>query len=194
MEDNGIDPVLRGLASQTCQELDGQLIDEVRNFLFGPPGAGGFDLASLNMQRGRDHGLPSFSEACRALGVPAPRRFQDINPEPAVWMGLEQAYGEVDQVDCWIGGLCEPHMPGAMVGPMLRNVIGDQFRRLRDGDRFYYEHGLPRELVDLVEQQSLSVIIRRNTEIGDELQDNVFIARGTPQDPPATFTRPPRRR
>jgi hypothetical protein len=196
IEDHGIDPVLRGLAAQACQELDGQLIDEVRNFLFGPPGAGGFDLASLNMQRGRDHGLPSFSKACQALGMRAPRRFQDINPEPVVWMGLEQAYGDVAQVDCWVGGLCEPHLPGAMVGPMLRHVIGDQFRRLRDGDRFYYAHALPRELVDLVEQQPLSVIIRRNTGIGDELQENVFLARDAPQALPdrQTFTRPPRRR
>ena len=55
--DGGIDPILRGLAAQPAQEIDPQVIGAVRNFLFGPPGAGGLDLASLNIQRGRDHGL-----------------------------------------------------------------------------------------------------------------------------------------
>jgi hypothetical protein len=55
--DNGIDSILRGLATQAAQEIDNGVIDAVRNFLFGSPGSGGFDLASLNIQRGRDHGL-----------------------------------------------------------------------------------------------------------------------------------------
>ncbi|MGI8436524.1 MAG: peroxidase family protein, partial [Chthoniobacterales bacterium] len=54
----GIEPYLRGLAKQVDQEVDCYLVDGVRNFLFGPPGAGGFDLASLHIQRGRDSGLP----------------------------------------------------------------------------------------------------------------------------------------
>jgi hypothetical protein len=56
--DEGIDSVLRGLASQAAQEIDTKIIDDVRNFLFGPPGAGGFDLASLNIQRGPFHATP----------------------------------------------------------------------------------------------------------------------------------------
>ena len=62
-----------------------------------------------------------------------------------------------------------------MVGPMLQHVISDQFKRLRDGDRFYYRNHLPDDLVRLVERQTLSVIIRRNTDIGEELSDNVFL-------------------
>jgi len=62
-EQGGVDPLLRGLAAQWAQEVDPYIVDDVRNFLFGPPGAGGFDLASLNIQRGRDHGLPSYNDA-----------------------------------------------------------------------------------------------------------------------------------
>ena len=49
MEAVGVDSVLAGLASQTAQKIDTHVIDDVRNFLFGPPGAEGLDLASLNI-------------------------------------------------------------------------------------------------------------------------------------------------
>ncbi|MEM7263645.1 MAG: peroxidase family protein, partial [Planctomycetota bacterium] len=42
VNEGGLDPILRGLASQACQTIDPYVIDDVRNFLFGPPGAGGF--------------------------------------------------------------------------------------------------------------------------------------------------------
>ena len=66
---NGIDSLLLGGASQLAQEIDTQVVDDVRNFLFGPPGAGGFDLASLNIQRGRDHGLPDYNQARVDMGL-----------------------------------------------------------------------------------------------------------------------------
>lgn len=193
LEDEGIDSLLRGLAAQACQELDGQLVDDVRNFLFGPPGSGGFDLAALNMQRGRDHGLPSFTTACRELGQRPPREFRDIHPDPEVWKRLETVYGQVDRVDCWVGGLCERPVPEAMVGPMLHRVLSDQFLRLRDGDRFYYRSYLPQDLIALVEDQTLARIIRRNTRIGPELAENVFLLPGHLQ-PKGSLASQPRKR
>ena len=173
--DFGIDPVLRGLAAQTCQSIDAQLIDEVRNFLFGPPGAGGFDLASLNIQRGRDHGLPDYNQLRVDFGLPALAGFDEISEDPDVIARLASVYSSVDEIDGWVGMLAETHLEGAMVGETLSIILGDQFRRLRDGDRFYYRNYLPRPLIDMVERQSLAKIIRRNTEIGDELPDNVFL-------------------
>jgi hypothetical protein len=184
IEDHGIESVLRGLAGQTCQELDGELVDAVRNFLFGPPGSGGFDLAALNMQRGRDHGLPSFNASCHQLGIRPARSFRDINRDPEVSRPMASVYDNVNQVDCWIGGLCEPHVRGAMVGPLNRRILADQFIRLRDGDRFWYQNYLPPALVRLDEGQTLARIIRRNTEIGDELPNNVFLSEGTREVPP----------
>jgi peroxidase len=68
---NGIDPLLRGLAFNIAQRVDIHIVDDLRNFLFGAPGAGGFDLAALNIQRGRDHGLLSYNETRRRLGLMA---------------------------------------------------------------------------------------------------------------------------
>ena len=174
IEQHGIDTVLRGLAGQVCQELDEQLVDDVRNLLFGAPGSGGFDLASLNIQRGRDHGLPDYNTMRRAARLRPVRRVGEINPEIAE--KLESVFTSPDQVDLWVGCLCEPKIPGTMVGPLLERILSNQFRRLRDGDRFYYQNHLPREMQRMVEKQTLATIIRRNTAIGDELQDNVFLS------------------
>ena len=78
INEGGIDPVLRGLAHQPAQEIDTLLDDDVRNFLFGPPGAGGFDLAALNIQRGRDHGLPGYNEVRRNFDLEPAEDFADI--------------------------------------------------------------------------------------------------------------------
>ena len=173
--ENGIDSLLRGLASQRCQELDGMLVDDVRNFLFGPPGSGGFDLAALNIQRGRDHGLPSYNEVRTGLGMKPARSFRDITRDRAVQERLKAVYESVDDIDLWVGGLCEPHVPGAMVGPVFHRILSDQFARVRDGDRFYYETALIPEVAELVGEQTLATVIRRNTDIGDELADDVFL-------------------
>ncbi len=71
----GPDPLLKYLATDNAQEVDTQLVDGLRNFLFGPPGAGGLDLASLNIQRGRDHGLADYNTVRAAYGLPTVTSF-----------------------------------------------------------------------------------------------------------------------
>ena len=173
-----IDPYLRGLGSQMAQRVDPFVIDDVRNFLFGPPGAGGFDLASLNIQRGLDHGIPSYGAIRVAFGTGPLTSFSDISSDPVVIAKLDDAYGTLDSIDAWVGLLSEDHAPGALVGPTLKAIIADQFERLRDGDRFWHESYLPAGLTAAVQQSSLATIIRRNTDVGTELQDNVFEVTG----------------
>ncbi len=178
INEGGIEPLLRGLARQTAQEIDIFVVDDVRNFLFGPPGAGGFDLATLNIQRGRDHGLAGYNEVRKAFGLRPARRFSDITPDRRMQEKLASVYSDVEQIDAWVGGLAEPPVRGALVGETNFAVLRDQFLRLRDGDRFWYQRQLDKELQRLVEGQTLSKIIQRNTDIGRELQDNVFISKG----------------
>lgn len=175
--DFGIDPYLRGLAMQQAQELDNKIVDDVRNFLFGPPGAGGFDLASLNIQRGREHGLPGYNHARQYLGLGAVGSFEEISSNPEVQDDLAEIYADVDLIDLWVGGLAEDKVAGAAVGETFHTIIRRQFIALRDGDRFWYQAYLPRFLVHIVERQTLAGIIRRNTGIEGELQDNVFYVR-----------------
>jgi peroxidase len=174
----GIEPLLRGLAAQRAQEVDNMVVDDVRNFLFGPPGAGGFDLASLNIQRGRDHGLPSYTQARLDVGLFRPiTRFADIDTSPEVQAKLASVYSSVQDIDVWVGALAERHVSG-MVGELVLTVLKDQFERLRDGDRFWYENYLSADLRRrYIDGLKLSDIIRRNTKIRSEIQDDVFLVR-----------------
>jgi peroxidase len=170
----GIEPLLLGLARQPAQEVDVGIVDDVRNFLFGPPGAGGFDLASLNIQRGRDHGLPSYNDTRASYGLSRRNSFAEITADTSVQARLAAAYATVEDIDLWVGGLAEDHVAGAMVGETFRTILKDQFERVRDGDRFWHENHLPQTMLDLVKDQTLADIIRRNTNLGAEMQARVF--------------------
>ncbi|MEZ6053455.1 MAG: peroxidase family protein [Planctomycetaceae bacterium] len=172
---NGIDSLLQGAATQIAQELDNQVVDDVRNFLFGPPGAGGFDLASLNIQRGRDHGLPDYNQARIDLGLAPVQSFSDITSDPDLAAKLEQLYGDVNNIDVWVGGLAEDHLPGSSMGELFQTVLVDQFERLRDGDRFYYENVFTGSQLQEIDNTTLADVIQRNSNVTG-LQDNVFFA------------------
>ncbi len=174
--EGGIEPILRGLTSdRPAQEVDTLIIDDVRNFLFGPPGAGGFDLASMNVQRGRDHGLPGYNAARLAFFLSPASTFADLTQNLGVQQELQSMYGTVEHVDVWIGGLAEDHRRRAMVGDLFHAILVDQFTRLRDGDRFFYRNTFPQNEIDELESTTLATIIRRNTTIDAEIPDNVFL-------------------
>lgn len=44
-------------------------------------------------------------------------------------------YGTPDNIDIWIGAIAEPLVKRGRVGPLLACLLGQQFQRIRDGDR-----------------------------------------------------------
>lgn len=181
LTDNGIDSILKGASVQVANEIDNQVVDDIRNFLFGPPGAGGFDLASLNIQRGRDHGLADYNQTREDFGLERVTSFDQITSDADVAAKLEQLYGTVDNIDLWVGGLAEDHVDGGSMGELFSTIIVDQFERIRTGDRLWYENTLSRQEQATVNQTSLADIIARNTGI-EGLSDNVFFAEGFGDD------------
>jgi hypothetical protein len=175
VDSGGIEPLLRGAARQRANSVDPFLVDAVRNFLFGPPGAGGFDLASLNIQRGRDHGHPGYNDVRIAYGLPPKASIDAITKNPVIRQRLHAAYTNVNDIDPWIGGLAEPAYGGGLVGELVSTVLRDQFDRLRRGDRFWYENRFPDQWLKFFKGQTLASVIRRNTPIGGEIQNNVFL-------------------
>ncbi len=174
----GLDPYFKGMGTQIQQDLDCKVIDDVRNFLFGEPGNGGFDLAAINIMRGRERGLGDFNSIRRDLGFEPFDHFTDICANSDLTVDLESVYGSVDEVDPWVGLLAEEHMPSALFGETIMYIIKDQFTRLRDGDRFFYKNdpGLTSRDIEEISDTKFSDIIRRNTGIA-LMQENVFFAK-----------------
>lgn len=178
--ETGADSIIKYLASTHAQEIDSQIVDSLRNFLFGQPGQGGFDLASLNIQRGRDHGLADYNSVREAYGLARVTSFAEITSDVALQESLETLYETVDNIDLWVGGLVEDHLPNSSVGETISAIVSDQFERLRDADRMWFEKNFTGRQLDQIENTSLADIIRRNTTVSN-LQENVFVLKSVVQ-------------
>jgi len=177
MEAGGIAALLKGMSTQVQQEFDCKIVDDLRNFLFGPPGAGGLDLAAINIQRGRERGLSDYNTIRQDIGLPALTSFSDLSDDNSLNKDIEELYGDINDVDPWVGMLAESSVSGSIFGETAMQVIAQQFQNLRDGDRFYYENDpmLSSEDLEEIKNTKLSHIIRRNFDI--VIHDDVFIAR-----------------
>lgn len=177
-EEGGVAPMLRGMAMQTQPANDVYFGDDLRNQLFGHPGAGGMDLCAIDIQRGRDHGVPDYAAIRGTFGLENISAYGEITSDSVIAENLALAYGNETpgHIDPLIGMLAEDHLPDSALGETMDALIRDQFTRLRDGDPFYYENdpeldGVESELT----ATKLSHVILRNTEI-ESLQCNVFFA------------------
>lgn len=173
-EETSIDPILRGLAAQTHQKLDVNVVNPLRNSLFGDPLSGGLDLVSLNIQRGRDHGVPSYNDMREVMGLERYTDFSQITSDESVSAVLEATYADINDIDLWVGGISEEPVEDSQFGELFDEIILKQFQCVRDGDRFWYENHLTSSELERLEGVTLAKVIRDNTSIGSELSDNVF--------------------
>ena len=167
------DGLLRHLGADVSNKFDVHIIDDLRNFLLDPPDV--LDLAAINIQRGRDLGLGTLNETREALGLTPYTDFNQISSDPETAAALELAYGTVDKIDLWSGGLSEDPVGGAMIGETFERIIAMQFEALRDGDRLWYENqGFDAKTLAAIKNTTLGDIIERNTTT-DHMQDDVFV-------------------
>ena len=140
VEEGGIDPLLRGLVVEQAKERDSDqaLAEVITERLFQQANNVSLDLGALNIQRGRDHGLPSYNRFREYCGLTVASDFRDLHRDISkrdARRKLEQIYGDVDDIDLFVGGLLEDLLPGSRLGPTFACILGTQFQRLRDGDR-----------------------------------------------------------
>lgn len=103
----------------------------------------GLDLVALNLQRGRDHGIPGYVKYREICGLTRVTSFNDLKrifSNPQVADVMAQLYNDIEDIDLFIAGSSEKVLPGAVVGPTFTCIIGEQFRRIKNGDRFWYEN------------------------------------------------------
>lgn len=175
---NGADNLLLGASKRKANEIDLKIIDDVRNFLFGPPSSELLlDLASINIQRGRDHGIPGYNDLRESFNLARVTSFSEITSDTDVQTKLQTLYIDPEYIDPWIGVLAEDHLPSAAVGPLLASILKYQFERVRKGDRFWFENDPALSYNEKVEikNTSLSDVILRNTNISSsDLSADVF--------------------
>ncbi len=173
----GISPMLKGMISQTAQNVDCKVVDDVRNFLFVPDPnfSFGLDLVAFNIERGRERGIPSFIDVRASFGLSIPTSFKEITSDTLLAASLEETYGSLDKIDAWVGLLAEDHVPGTTFGETLGFILRDQFRRLRDGDRFFYLNSpnLSEYEKQEISETTIADVIKRNTELKN-VQNEAF--------------------
>ena len=177
------DQIMGGLVARKCQEIDTKVVEDVRDFLFGENGATAcLDLVALNIQRGRDHGIPLYNDMREAAGLARKNSISEITANASVRQALSTLYNNnVNLIDAWVGGLAEDHVPDASLGELMLTVIKLQFEKLAYGDPNFYlgdsdvwNEGIRAFVMD-VEDITLSKIIEYNTIISRDSSLSAFI-------------------
>lgn len=175
-EQEGIGAILSGQSEQTSEKVDNKIVDGLRNRLFGPPGSGapGLDLASLNIQRGRDHNLPTYNAMREALGMRKIESFNDPIFQEGVGEKLASVYSSPDEIDLWVGGLAENPSGASMLGETFTKIVSEQFAKTAKADENFYTRTMSYEDQQWLNNLSLSDIIKANTE-NTNIDDTAFI-------------------
>jgi hypothetical protein len=252
-------PMLVGLGSEPQYKNDEMIDNQLRSVLFQIPVSGNpecldgptlpecfrgvVDLGGIDVQRGRDHGMPSYNQMRNAFGLPSKTSFTSITGEstdsfpsdPLLTPGneindpnsldivalfdsngnpttvenddatrvvrrttlaarLKAIYGSVSNLDAFTGMVAERPVTGSELGELQLAVWRDQFRALRDGDRFFYLNdplqSFIRQNFGIDFRRSLAQVIAANTDIAlSSLPANVFrvpaTAAAATQSPPS---------
>ncbi|XP_003381765.1 putative immunoglobulin I-set domain protein [Trichinella spiralis] len=181
LNEGGIDPILRGMFSTPAKlPTTGQYLNNIlTEQLFNKAHDVALDLAALNIQRGRDHALPGYLEYRKFCNLSSPDTFDglsDVIPDQSIRRKLQILYGHPGNVDLWVGGVLEKLLPGARVGQTFACIIADQFRRIRDGDRFWYENAgvfRPDQLYEIKKTTLARILCDSGDEI-DRVQRDIF--------------------
>ncbi|KAL0832124.1 hypothetical protein ABMA28_001591 [Loxostege sticticalis] len=132
-----VQKLLKGMITQKSQGLDFNYDDDLRHHWLG-----GLDVLAIDIQRGRDHGLPGYSQYRVLCGQPQATTFQhfaDVIPQETVDK-LSQLYEAPGDVDLVVGMMAETPLPGSLLGPTATCFLKEQLWRTRSGDRYFYTH------------------------------------------------------
>uniref|UniRef100_A0A7N8WQH5 Peroxidasin n=1 Tax=Mastacembelus armatus TaxID=205130 RepID=A0A7N8WQH5_9TELE len=181
VNEGGIDPLLRGLFGVAGKmRVSTQLLNtELTERLFSMAHAVALDLAAMNIQRGRDHGIPSYNDYRTFCNLTSAQTFDELKNEiknPSVLEKLQRLYGTPLNIDLFPALMAEDLVPGSRLGPTLMCLLATQFRRLRDGDRFWYENPGVFTAAQLTQlkQASLARVLCDNGDNITRIQQDVF--------------------
>lgn len=139
-----LDPILKGLLTDPAQTVDPWVTGDLHNYLYRLKGEPfGLDLAAINIQRSRDHGLPgytSYLDFCFGYHAKTWHDLSQFIPYEQLDI-FKKLYADPADIDLWSGVISERKFPDADVGPTASCILGIQYYHLKYGDRYFYSHG-----------------------------------------------------
>uniref|UniRef100_UPI00398F1C9E dual oxidase 2-like isoform X2 n=1 Tax=Pristiophorus japonicus TaxID=55135 RepID=UPI00398F1C9E len=177
-----IDDLILGMASQIAEQEDHIVVTDLRDYMYGPLRFTRSDIVAMDIQRGRDSGLPSYNQARQALDLQPIANWSNINTQlfdekPELFNQLAELYNnDISKLEMFVGGVLES---AADSKRLFTTIIRDQFERLRDGDRFWFENTknrmfTVRELEIIRNTKYADVLLATTTAEPGDIQRDVF--------------------
>jgi hypothetical protein len=133
------------------------------------------DMASVDILRDRERGVPRYCDMRRYLRMRVPRSFEELTGDPATAKELAEIYERVEDVDLLVGCLAEPLPPGfGFSDTAFRIFILMATRRIKS-DRFYTDDFnektyTPAGIKWILENGFQSVLIRHFPELAPKVK------------------------
>ncbi|GBM46377.1 Peroxidase [Araneus ventricosus] len=175
--------LLQGSFYARAEEYDRYLVEDVTKYLYSKYQ----DLASINIQRGRDHGLAPYVEVVRFCSADSVNveKFDDLYQLGLMTKKnakiLEGVYEDVRDVDMWVGMQMETRMKGSLLGPSAVCINAKQFFFTMKGDRFFYSHKgqtpsfIEDQRTEIKKKCSIARVLCDNTRIEDITWNPFFL-------------------
>ncbi|CAC5397403.1 PXDN [Mytilus coruscus] len=182
-EGKKVPALMRWLSYDKAMDTDRFFVKEIRDLLFLKNGKSS-DLPAINIQRGRDHGLPAYNAFREHCGLSTVTRWNPNADEGladhrwSVTRILKDLYQNVADIDLFAGAITENKVPGGLVGPTFACLIGEQFEALKKGDRFWYETsdsaiGFTEDQLHSIKRMKLSKLFCENFGL-HQIQRRIF--------------------
>lgn len=166
--------ILRWQLAEQAAKSDRVFESGVRDRLFREPDGTSLDLPAINVQRGRDHGLPPYIKWREFCGL-------SVNLSDHSYiekLDLKNVYRDIRDIDLYAGAMTELPVPGGIVGPTFACLIARQFLMYKKGDRFWYEnnhtHGFTEDQLTEIKKATLSSVLCQSIDV-DQVSLRAFI-------------------
>ena len=183
---DGFEKILIGLLLQSSQRDDHFIVEDILHYAKGI----GADftrqnLVAILLQYSRDFQQPDYLTVRKTIGLDSNITYgsfrQLLRSQWSYSMRinhrleiiLSKLYQNIQNIDLIVGALLENN--GKQPGSMIKYFFLEQFLRLRNGDRFYFENQFDSYQIKMIKSIKFSDIIKSITQVNDELiQSDAF--------------------
>ncbi|XP_062926228.1 dual oxidase 2-like [Mobula hypostoma] len=186
-----------GMASQVAEREDNVIVEDLRDYMFGPLKFSRSDLVALTLQLGRDNGLPTYNTVRQVYQFSTISNWSEINlnlsnENEEIFPKLAEEYGkDISKLELWPGGMLES---SGGTEELFTKIVIEQFQRIRDGDRYWFENlqnGLftTEEVDNILNTTFFDVLMKALNTNEREIQKDVFVFKaGDPCQQPKQLT------